>query len=140
MMTYARESFIGVLIQFLSRLISEGSLAFSLRIDRLVHHNLTEIPFSREDLDVLKTILAEIKIDSIVIAVITYLKAMTSMLSMARVFFESDVVAQLTATVMQLADIAKSSPLNKTNQLIGILEIFTNLVKQRSLLSSLSHR
>lgn len=105
-----------------------------------MHHNLTEIPFSREDLDVLKTILAETKIDSIVIAVITYLKAMTSMLSMARVFFESDVVAQLTATVMQLADIAKSSPHNKTNQLIGILEIFTNLVKQRSLLSSLSHR
>ena len=48
-----------------------------------MHHNLTEIPFSREDLDVLKTILAETKIDSIVIAVITYLKAMTSMLSMA---------------------------------------------------------
>ena len=35
-----------------------------------MHHNLTEIPFSREDLDVLKTILAETKIDSIVIAVI----------------------------------------------------------------------
>lgn len=32
MMTYARESFIGVLIQFLSRLISEGSLAFSALI------------------------------------------------------------------------------------------------------------
>ena len=105
-----------------------------------MHHNLTEIPFSREDLDVLKTILAETKIDSIVIAVITYLKAMTSILSAARVFFESDVVAQLTATVMQLADIAKSSRHNKTNQLIGILEIFANLVKQRSLLSSLSHR
>lgn len=32
LMAYARESFIGVLIQFLSRLISEGSLAFSALI------------------------------------------------------------------------------------------------------------
>lgn len=105
-----------------------------------MHHNAAGILFSREDLDVLKTILAETKLDSIVLAVITYLKAMASMPSMAQVFFESDIVAQLTATVMQLADIAKSSPLKKTNQLIGILEIFANLVKQRSLFLFLSHR
>lgn len=105
-----------------------------------MHHDLAEIPFSREDLDVLKTILAETKFDSIVLAVITYLKAMPSMPSMARMFFESDIVAQLTATVMQSTDIAKSNRLNKTNQLIGILEIFAKLVKQRSLSLLLSHR
>ena len=100
-----------------------------------MQHNPAEIPFSREDLDVLKTILAATKVDSIVPAVITYLKAVTSMPLMARVFFESDIVAQLTATFVQLTDIAKNRPLNKTNQVIGILDIFADLAKQRPFLS-----
>ena len=100
-----------------------------------MQHNPAEIPFSREDLDVLKTILAATKVDSIVLAVITYLKAVTSMPLMARVFFESDIVAQLTATFVQLTDIAKNRPLNKTNQVIGILDIFADLAKQRPFLS-----
>ena len=149
---YAGESFISVFLQLLSRFISEGSLR-RRSAHRVVQNPSIELPFVCEDLDVLELFLTPSNVESIVPAVFSYLEALAAMPSMARLFFESDIAVRLTSVAVQLTNVAvqssdasvqsgdaavqssssmRHSRLNKINQVISILSIFSTLARQRS--------
>lgn len=92
-----------------------------------------EITLTCDYIDVPITILVTSNVNSTVLAVCNYLTVLVHLESMARMFFESDIVLRLSSIVMQMNSMHKDERHKKFSQVINILNLFAVMAKQRTI-------